>query len=492
MIAKIFKNFFIITFVFLALFEISSLLSHLLPGFGKIAFFIIIIGTIITAIHKLEYGLYIILAELFIGGHGYLFSFETSGISLSIRMALFLIIFSIWLTKILINKKDSLIQSKKILFSNFYFLFSYLALFFIILIGAINGLIRNGFSNAFFDINGWLYFALLPIFLTVIKKNNFNIILQILVASTTWLSLKTIAILYLFSHGIVLLNDPYYRWIRLSGVGEITHIYEKIYRIFFQSHVYCLIGFFIVLFILMAEFKIKEWTKYLPYILYLFLTSSAVIISQSRSFWVGAIVAIFFLIIYAWWILNYRLKKTFFLIIFLGSILISNLIIAQLIIGSFDYNIIFSRFSNLESEPASTSRLNQLQPLISNISQKALFGYGFGKQITYQSNDPRIINSGSNGIYTTYAFEWGYLDIALKVGVVGLLIYLALIVQIFFKGLFNFQFSIFKPLQIGLIFGLVALCVTNIFSPYLNHPLGIGYIMLVSSILNEKCVNNVK
>jgi len=90
--------------------------------------------------------------------------------------------------------------------------------------------------------------------------------------------------------------------------------------------------------------------------------------------------------------------------------------------------------------------------------------YGFGKELTYQSNDPRVLQNHPDGLYTTYAFEWGYLDIALKIGVVGLLVYLALIVQLFYRGIFNFEFSIFKLLSIGLLVGLVALCVTNIFS----------------------------
>ena len=140
------------------------------------------------------------------------------------------------------------------------------------------------------------------------------------------------------------------------------------------------------------------------------------------------------------------------------------------------------RFANLESESAGISRLNQLQPLLYNISQQALFGYGFGKELTYQSSDPRILKTHPDGIYTTYAFEWGYLDIALKLGVIGLLVYLALIGMLFYLGILNLKSNI---LNLGLLTGLLALCVTNIFSPYLNHPLGIGYIMLISAILKN-------
>ncbi|MBS4001152.1 MAG: hypothetical protein KGZ71_11795, partial [Desulfobulbaceae bacterium] len=42
-----------------------------------------------------------------------------------------------------------------------------------------------------------------------------------------------------------------------------------------------------------------------------------------------------------------------------------------------------------------------------------------------------------------------------------------------------------KPLIFGLIFGLIALVITHFVSPYLNHPLGIGYLILCSLIFSN-------
>jgi hypothetical protein len=39
---------------------------------------------------------------------------------------------------------------------------------------------------------------------------------------------------------------------------------------------------------------------------------------------------------------------------------------------------------------------------------------------------------------------------------------------------------------LALIFGLLAVSVVNIFSPYFNHPLGIGFLILVSVLIREK------
>ena len=59
-------------------------------------------------------------------------------------------------------------------------------------------------------------------------------------------------------------------------------------------------------------------------------------------------------------------------------------------------------------------------------------------------------------------------------------------------GVINFQFSIPRTrdnfqslLNIALLAGLVTIMTTSFFSPYLNHPLGIGYVVLLSILLKK-------
>jgi len=83
----------------------------------------------------------------------------------------------------------------------------------------------------------------------------------------------------------------------------------------------------------------------------------------------------------------------------------------------------------------------------------------------------------------------------------GMIIYLILIFKILRRLIIsNFQFPISKQilnsksqllitnygLRMGFGLALVALLVVNIFSPYLNHPLGIGFIILCSAVIYEK------
>jgi hypothetical protein len=110
--------------------------------------------------------------------------------------------------------------------------------------------------------------------------------------------------------------------------------------------------------------------------------------------------------------------------------------------------------------------------------------------VTYRTEDPRLLAEDPSGEYTTFAFEWGYHDLWVKFGVLGLLVYAWLIAVILtpyfvslkmWKGMGGANRADALVL-IGVICGMVAMLATNVFSPYLNHPLGIGLLMTVAAI----------
>ena len=471
---KIFKH----TVLFLLIAELLSLLTFVTPLFGQVAFFAVLIAALVLALIKLEYGLYILLAELFVGGKGYLFAFDLNGTLISVRIALFLVVLAVWLYQVIKKRRLGFELDKKIVIS-----FSVLAA--AIGLGLINGFLNNEFADIFFDFNGWLYFALIVVFLSVIKSQKImENAWQTLVAATGYLAAKTVLVLLLFSYNFAGIGGVFYHWIRSSGVGEITYVSGSIFRVFFQSQIYVLIGFFVVLAILIGQKKMAEKKNYFFVGAYLYLTGLAIIISQSRSFWVGGLAAALLLLFFSWWRFNFRLKKTAILMAALGIMVISQIFLIQLLTGNLSGNLVASRFNNLESEAAGISRLNQLKPLTDNIFQRLIFGYGFGKTLTYISSDPRILQTHPGGVYTTFAFEWGYFDIWLKLGLVGLLAYAFLIYQLVMVALRSDKQKM--PMTIGMLTGLAAVLVTNIFSPYLNHPLGIGYIILLAAIYGQK------
>lgn len=478
-IMDLFGKYFKTSLLFISFALILSFFAYFFPLFNKVAFFVIVGLTLILTLEKLEYGLYILLAELFIGSKGYLFYFESGGVSVSLRIALFLVIMAVWLYR-RIQKRDFKFSLNK----------WYWILFVFIGWGFVWGLIRgNSFQNLFFDFNGWLYFALIFPLVDVVKsREQIENVLQIFTAAITIIIIKTFFLLYIFSHGLEVAMYPLYHWLRQFLIGEITLMSSGFYRIFFQSQIYVLIGLFIFIALLIWE-KNKNKKIITRYALLVTGCLSNILISFSRSFWAGLafglLALLVFLIIY---------KFPFGKIIRIGLCGLAILIVslaAVLVTVKFPYptpgkiswgSMLEERLTDL-SEAAVRSRWDLLPPLGRAIVKHPVIGSGFGATVTYKSSDPRAVQLNPGGIFTTYAFEWGYLDIMLKIGLAGLVVYLLLIAKIWRLGWSLGHSGGWLPL--GLLLGLAALLATNFFSPYLNHPLGIGYIMLCGVIFDK-------
>ena len=561
------KFYLILGFIFLA--ELFSLYGYLLSDFNKIGFFIIVLLTVIASLIKLEYGLWILFAELFIGSKGYLFFFEQDGLVISIRIALWLVVMAVWFGQML----SSWLKKKPKLNFNFFQCnqcnqrFYFIILFIFIIWGIINGFLNhNEFNNIFFDFNGWLYFTLVFPVYSVFKKDEQRVqhtigcrtrCLQIFTASIIWLSAKTFFLLFVFSHNMISITSELYRWVRISGVGEITQMQGGFYRIFFQSHIFVLIGFFVFLMLIVNRIKsvnrqsppawagetltrrrniiARSGTKPRNGRIMLFsvfprpalligagcFLFSTVIISFSRSFWVGLIIGLLFYYFTPHLSSSFVIDKNFFnkkhnnilkksagfiillfykigwkkFIITNAILLCAGIFSIALIIavvkfpypkpmGGFTATALLSeRVSQITGEAGVSSRWALLPELWDKIKQAPILGQGFGSIITYQSSDPRVLQSSPTGEYTTYAFEWGWLDIWLKLGLFGLIAYLSLVGKIIVDGIFRNKAK--DKIIYGLTIGIAVISAVSIFSPYMNHPLGIGYLILVSAMLSR-------
>ncbi len=523
LLGNIFKK----TFLFIVLAELLSLFAYLLPDFRQTAFLIIVLTTLILTLYKLEYGIWVLLAELFIGSKGYLFFFEHNGLIVSIRIALWLIVISVWLGMVITNRVKNRTKAKEpgsessepgsfarsSFFKHSPYFSYFLILFAFITWGLINGFLNhNEFSNIFFDFNGWLYFVLVfPIYSVITDKvprafmglsEPLLVIWQIFIAAIIWLSLKTFFLLFAFSHNMIGMISELYYWVRTTGVGEITQIQGGFYRIFFQSHIFVLIGFFIFIIFLSQKNTNFKSRKYLYLFSAFCFLLSAILISFSRSFWLGLITGFILLYTYFIW-QKYSWKKILYNTgLFLLGTIVSIGLIAVIVkfpypkpMGGFNTTeLISQRASTITGEAGVSSRWALLPELWQKIKNAPILGQGFGTTVTYKTGDPRVLQSSPTGEYTTYAFEWGWLDIWLKLGLLGLFFYLILIAKICLMGLMTKQsqkdVTILKDtpklnnIKTGLIIGLIIIAIVSIFSPYMNHPLGIGYLLMASLIIN--------
>lgn len=497
-----------------------SFLGYWFPFLNQVLFCLILIIIIILSIIKLEFGIFAVITELFIGNKGYLFSFNLFNTVISLRLALFITIFIIWLIKKLKDKEILFIKSK--------LFFSYTILTIFIVIGIVLGLTYgNNWRYIFFDVNGYFYFALaFVLFDVLIKIKQIKKIIQLLIASCIAICILTCVIFLDFtifhqaerpniaesistelsvegkeasqiSHSTTAKSElenrelkretknskPIeYRWMQDTGQGEIAYIGERYFRVFSISHLFVMITFLMALtYFLKQKYQFfKENIKNnLVTLSLLGLMFSTLLIGFSRSLWLGTIGGCIFLL------LNLPRKKAIKLASFtLFFILL--LIIILAVFASPIYEMIVSRiitFIHPATESASTNRINLLQPIWEKVKQHMFFGSGFGTTIEYKSVAPEKF-----GTLRVFAFEWAYLDTLIKIGIAGFLVYIFLFYSIFKKGyklLANNQLLIThgKLLILSLMTGLTALLVTNITTPFLNHPLGIGYILIVMNIL---------
>jgi O-antigen ligase len=481
------KSLFKTTLVFLILAEILSIFAWILPEFNLVTFLVILVVTLVLSLKKLEYGIYIAIVELIIGSFGYLFAFEYHSTLIPIRIGIFTIVMFAWLIDVYRN--GGLNEYFKKL-KEFKFFKYYLALAIVLIWGFVWALIRgNNFGSIFLDFNNWLFFLYLLPLISLSKNKEFWVNLKpVMLGALSWLILKTIILLYIFSHNFIWALPELYRWVRDTRIGEITQMSNNFYRIFIQSQIFALLAFFVSL-----PLYQKSKGVFNKYFFLILISLAAVIISWSRSFWLGLIAGLFFYLIY---LIYSRAKFKQYLIVSGKSIIVAAFALLIILItinlppkisGESLGSLLAKRTTVIEA--AGNSRLNMLKPLGLAIADHPIIGSGFGTEVTYRSVDPRVLyaTAGASGSYTTYAFEWAYLDQILKVGLAGLIIYLLLIykvIQALLKKVKdksdNYEF------YLGLSIALLALLSVNIFTPYLNHPLGIGFILLTSTYLYKK------
>ena len=82
-----------------------------------------------------------------------------------------------------------------------------------------------------------------------------------------------------------------------------------------------------------------------------------------------------------------------------------------------------------------------------------------------------------------FLFEWAYLDLIVKIGLVGLAAYVFWLLRIAWQGVTAIRSAAGpdRGLMAGLLGGLTAVAVANVFTPFLNHPLGIGIVLLTAA-----------
>ncbi len=501
--------------LFILLFETLSFLGQIYPTFSSGAFLILVALAVVLAFVRFDLAFLMLLAELFIGSQGgYLVAYGTDiGIDVSLRLGLFLAVFTVWLAKTAagllhgairhdLREPEWLASMRR---ARLFWPFA--ALLAVFAWGVVRGVMTgNNFGNVFFDANGYAFFALYPVFIVALAERRTVLRgLGLLGAAVVLSVLKALFVLYIFSHRMLTVAPSIYVWVRDTRVGEITRMTGDFYRVFFQSHLYALLGLFAAAaFLLYARSWKDRPARWLPPLIG--WSASAMFLSLSRSFWFGAFFGALALVAaMVWGHASARVWKR--LVAVAGVAVVAGVLIIAVIYAipfprkgaAVSFSSLFGERAMSLSDAAANSRWALLPELTEAAMKHPLLGSGLGTTVTYTTSDPRLLSTNPTGEYTTFAFEWGYHDLWLKFGLIGLAIYLWFLWSIAapllaavrgcrkcFRG--PSADAAMPPeqsnsvLALGLLAGLIALLATNVFSPYLNHPLGIGLFMILGAI----------
>ena len=366
-----------------------------------------------------------------------------------------------------------------------------------IVLGTISGFARNSMSAAFDDMNGYATFAyLLPVAMIVWTQEAKRVLLWTFALGATWVATSSMVLLYAFTHLPVQGIWALYGFVRDARLAEVTILSGPAWLVgtlingpwyfrIFEPAQFTVITFTLVLFGALM-FVAKEWKTRWMIAIPMTVMLAVDIAGQSRSFWLGLLAAT--VVLGVMLIAGKTSVKEIIKIKAVGAVtvLVAVLSLWVLVVvpipprPDLTNSPYYKGDSDDTRELAVSSRWNLLGPMMTEIGKNPLWGSGFGTPVTFISDDPRIRAMNGTGEWTTYRFEWGYQDIWLKMGVPGLLAfgwYLLTILRVAYRSFVDREET--RWLTMSLASGIIALFVAHIFSPYLNHPIGLGFMVFV-------------
>lgn len=336
----------------------------------------------------------------------------------------------------------------------------------------------NGHPFLLADANAWGVLLLLIPMADLASRHRGKLVERVtpaVIAALAWITMETSLLFVFFSHGFTGPDNGIYLWIRRTGVGEITRMLEgqSAFRIFFQSHIFSLFAA-VLGFAMTADKRLPFFRGYL----WSFFGVVCVLISFSRSIWIGLVAGG---LLVSGFVVRTHVRDAWQWFSRIAAAALTAAACVFLLYrlplpgSSSSGSLADSVISRADTgENAAASRWNLLPVLWEKIRQHPFAGHGFGATLTYQSRDPRAVQAGGR-TYTTYMFEWGWLDLWMKMGVFILPLFALILARIGSRAWHadapDWQ-RLFLPVS------LAVLAVVHFFTPYLNHPLGLMFLML--------------
>ncbi len=458
-------SFFVATFFGLvALDAVSFFTLH--SVFESAAFVLGAILIVGVAIKYPEWLFPVALAEVISTSNGHSLNIELFGASIGVRMILFAVLLCATLVRCARHRK---------MFLSTPWLFILALVGTVLALGVAHGIVAGyDMRNIYLDANGYVAFLYIwAAFVWVRVSSDRHRLFQAFSAGIAWIALKTLLFVLLFGHLHPKTLVPINTWIRDTRLGELTLQFDQVYRVFLQSQ-----WFLVVALLLLLAYIVYEQRRDFAARIALIPIFAGLVISLSRSFWVGitaggaVLVGVF---VQSKRTLTFLKRIPDFAALKIASLCLLYVLIALPINGvrNASFGRVFADRATQTSDVAIDSRRQLLGPLLEAIARAPIQGSGLGATVTYKTKDPKYIEAHQTNVVSTYAFEWGWHDMLVKFGIAGLSLFVLLLLQCAIELVRAWKEDPARRwLYAGLLASLVALVVTHIFSPYLNHPIG--------------------
>lgn len=447
--------------------------------------------------------LYVI--ENVVGSSGRLLSFG----SLSLRMVLFILCFVATLPA-LFTQLRSMVRNRQVIITCCFGVW--------LAICAVIGVVQNNnVGNIKADITSFLSLALLPGFLCVINTPKSVIRMM---KTVYWAAFGLSAVTIVIHMALAYCSDEWINAINVflndRSLGGLALLNTGCYRVYMRSQIFIQVAIVYGIWLIYRELGCRRiWLMICEGVM-LF----AMLMTYTRGFWIGFFAAALIVLAVEW----KSLKKLITVASVAGVVALSLLVASAFAYGSFAATQeIFNRFSpnimvgignptnvpdvteppvepteptteptepsktDIENQQAVAIRSKTLEAILARIGERPIFGNGLGANLDDIREDGKV--------------EYMYLDILLKTGCVGMLLFLIT----FFYPVLSILLELWKKrgkmkvldterMQITVIIAsYISVAVTSWFNPYLSNPMGITLLMITSAaVLNKKTEKDKK
>lgn len=418
---------------------------------------------------KLDILLYIIIADLVLGGAG---RYIVIG-GISARMFIFGITLIILVVQIFTTYKGRISYSKLYI--------PYILLFISFGISTIIGLKNNIHSNVWLTVSGYTYFLFFIYFIQNVRSKDLAVRLFVFFNRLV-VVLSCVSIFFyimLFVYGIsyyALYNTPLIN----NGFGALGIMGTRLPRVFLKCSVF--IPMSLIYYISEYLRKNEKESRNLTAVVILFL---GLLSTETIGFWITFLFGGLILIVAIRKSIKRRRLIILFAIFFCFSLGYASFYkyASSVHINSYDntpdatlqQNIIAAR---LNTDDKSTSiKIEQAKVLLNASSDHIIFGNGLGKIVP--------VNAGATHRLSS-RFEVMWLELLMNNGLFGVIAYFALIIYIMKIIIFDISRNDVEVtnISINVSIGLVMMVIINLSNPFLNNPIGIGYVILCASVAN--------